>query len=104
MGHGPWAMGPGPWAMGHGPWAMGPGPWALGHGPWAMGHGPPLRFIPVPVHTGSRLTEPGSTVPGKVRKFHANMTNDANSLLILDNTEFGELRQTLKQPETKEHR
>ena len=69
LGHGPWAMGHGPWAMGHGPWAMGPGPWALGHGPWALGHGP-LRFIPVPVHTGSRLTEPGSTVPGKVRKFH----------------------------------
>merc|ERR1711953_926403 len=46
---------------------MGHGPWALGHGPWAMG---PMRFIPVPVHTGSRLTEPGSTVPGKVHKFH----------------------------------
>ena len=25
---------------------------------------------PVLVHTGSRLTEPGSTVPGKVHKFH----------------------------------
>ena len=30
-----------------------------------------FRFIPVPVRTGSRLTEPGSTVPGKVHKFHA---------------------------------
>ena len=58
--------GHGPWAMGRGPWAMGPGPWALGHGPWAMGHGPPLRFIPVPVHTGSRLTDPGYSVPGEV--------------------------------------
>ena len=33
---------------------------------------PPMVKVqgPVPVHTGSRLTEPGSTVPGKVHKFH----------------------------------
>ena len=75
----PWApMDPGPWAMGRGPWAVGHGPWALGHGPWAMGHGPPLRFIPVPVHTGSRLTEPGFTVPGKVRKFHGSLGAERN--------------------------
>ena len=33
-----------------------------------------FRFIPVPVHTGSRLTEPGSTVPGKVHKFHGRIS------------------------------
>ena len=29
-----------------------------------------VRFMPVPVHTGSRLTDPGSSVPGSVHGFH----------------------------------